>query len=302
MTSQKRSLPCEQKKRTGSIKKAALLGLCLNILLSITKFIFGMLGNSQALIADAIHSLSDITTDLAVIFGAGFWSRCPDKEHPYGHTRIETLVTGGIGLALAGAAAGIGYNALVTVQHDAAEQAGWIAFWGALISIILKEALFRWTVKQAKKQRSKALIANAWHHRTDALSSIPVALAVVLSVIDRRLSFVDHIAAVAVSIFILYSGIKILKSVINEITGTGASATYLSEIEKIALNVEGVLSVHALRSRRMGSGWYIDLHVQVDPELPVRKGHEISQAVEDSLLEKGPEIHDVIVHIEPYEE
>lgn len=292
-----------QERTAASVKRTTLLGLAVNVFLSIIKFMLGMLGNSQALIADAVHSLSDLTTDVAVIFGAGIWSKRPDRNHPYGHTRIETIVTGGIGIMLLFAAAGIGYNALAAIQHDhTAEQPGWIAFWGALLSIILKEFLYRWTLKQGRKYTSRALIANAWHHRTDALSSIPVALAVVVSVLYRKLSFIDHIAAFAVSLFILYAGGKILKSVIEEISETGASPTYLKKIEEIVLNVEGVRSVHALRSRRMGSGWFIDLHVQVDPDLPVRQGHEISQAVEDSLIENGPEIYDVIVHIEPYEE
>jgi len=292
-----------RERTAASVKRITLFGLAVNIFLSIIKFILGVSGNSQALIADAVHSFSDLTTDLAVIFGADVWSKCPDKNHPYGHTRIETLVTGGIGIMLLAAAAGIGYNALATIQHDhTAEQPGWIAFWGALLSIILKEFLYRWTLGQGRKYTSRALIANAWHHRTDALSSIPVAIAVIVSVLYPKLSFIDHIAAFTVSLFILYAGGKILKSVIEEVTETGASPTYLKKIEEIILNVKGVKSVHALRSRRMGSGWFIDLHVQVDPDLPVRKGHKISQAVEDSLIENNPEIYDVIVHIEPHEE
>ncbi|MDY6959920.1 MAG: cation diffusion facilitator family transporter, partial [Halobacteriota archaeon] len=158
-------------KNFAQINRITWIGVLLNVFLSGIKFVVGYIGSSQAVIADAVHSLSDVSTDLAVLLGLRYWSAPPDEEHPYGHHRIEALVTIGIGSILGIVAFGIGYEAIVTIREVHIEQTSWIAAIGPILSIILKEALHRWTINVGRRAKSSAVIANAWHHRSDALSS-----------------------------------------------------------------------------------------------------------------------------------
>ena len=187
------------------VRKVTWIGLLINIGLSILKFAAGYFGRSQALIADAIHSLTDTTTDVAVIAGSHFWFRPPDENHPYGHRRLETLVTVFIGLMLAAAGIGIGWDAVSTLHEKDSSSPGWIALYAAMLSILTKEVLYRWTAVAGKRVKSSALAANAWHHRTDAISSIPVLIAVGGALIFPSWSFLDHVGAVVVSIFIMHA-------------------------------------------------------------------------------------------------
>ncbi len=181
-----------------------LIGLVINVALSALKFAAGIAGNSQAVVADAVHSLSDTITDIAVLVGVKFWSKPPDECHPYGHRRIEFLVTIFIGLLLASVALGLSYNALATLHEVQTRPPGAIAFLAAVLSIFTKELLYRWTIIKGMEIKSTALIANAWHHRSDGLSSIPAAVAVAGAALVPRLSFLDHLGAIVVSMFILY--------------------------------------------------------------------------------------------------
>lgn len=158
---------------TNEIKRITWIGLIINLLLAALKFVVGLSGRSQAVIADAFHSLSDISTDLAVLFGVNYWSAPPDENHPYGHRKIEALITLTIGVVLVVVAVGIGCRALTTIYEGHLRQPGWIAITGPLVSIVLKEILYHLTVKAGGRVKSSALIANAWHHRSDALLSLP---------------------------------------------------------------------------------------------------------------------------------
>jgi cation diffusion facilitator family transporter len=163
--------PVSQQAR--EVRRVTLWGLVVNLGLSAAKFIFGIVGASQALVADGVHSLSDLVTDVAVLVGAGFWSAPADAEHPHGHGRIETLITSAIGIVLGGVGVGLGYRALLSLHEAHASQPGWSAFVVACLSIVAKEFLYRWTVHVGKRVKSSAAVANAWHHRSDALSSVP---------------------------------------------------------------------------------------------------------------------------------
>ena len=185
-------------------------GLAVNFILSGIKCIVGFLGNSQALVADAVHSLSDATTDIAVLIGAPYWSAPADAQHPHGHSRIETMITFFIGTVLAGVGLGLIYNALSTLYVPHKTMSGWSVFVTACISIVSKELLYRWTVIVGMRIKSSALIANAWHHRSDGLSSIPVALAVVGMWFRPDWTYLDHVAALMVSLLILQASWKIL--------------------------------------------------------------------------------------------
>ncbi|MCG2726146.1 MAG: cation diffusion facilitator family transporter [Elusimicrobia bacterium] len=283
------------------IRKITYAGLIVNVVLFIVKLALGILGHSQAVVADAIHSLSDLITDFAIIFGVKFWSKPADDCHPYGHRRIETFITAIIGLVLVAAAVGIGYNALSTIRDAHIEQPCWIAFMGALISIVFKEVLYHWTIKVGKRLKSSAVIANAWHHRTDAFSSIPVAIAVAAATLNENWIFLDHIGAIVVSIFILSAAWKIMQPAIAELFDAGAFEHHKKEIQNIILNTSGVKSIHKLRTRRVGSGLYLDVHIQVAPAMSILDGHEISGLVKRKLLNEGPDVIDVIIHIEPYD-
>ena len=285
----------------GLIRKVTWGGMAVNISLAGIKFLVGFLGASQAVIADAVHSLSDMTTDIAVILGVRFWSAPPDKGHPYGHQRIEALVTMAIGLALASVAVGLGYNSLATIHDDHIQEIGWVAIIGPILSILGKEALYQWTVYVGVQVKSTAVIANAWHHRSDALSSIPALIAVVVAALYPDWGFVDHIGAVIIAVFILKVSWDIIVPALKELSDAGASLKTQQQIGDLTMMVKGVKSVHAIRTRTFGSRLHIDLHILVDPELSVRAGHSISEDVKQHLLQQGPDVLDVVVHLEPYD-
>ncbi len=163
------------------IRRITWIGLVANLALAGLKFVVGVLGSSQAVVADAVHSLSDMISDVAILVGVGIWSSPADDNHPYGHRRIETIVTVGIGLMLVVAAAGIGYKGVASIGGETSTQPSLIALWGAIVSIVTKEILYHWTLRVCRREHSPGVIANAWHHRSDAISSVPAAVAVALA-------------------------------------------------------------------------------------------------------------------------
>jgi cation diffusion facilitator family transporter len=286
---------------THQIRRITWIGLAINIGLSGLKFVVGIVGRSQAVIADAVHSLSDMATDVAVLFGVKYWSAPPDDEHPYGHRRIEALIAAAIGLVLAAVAVGIGYRALATVRELHVRQPGWVAMTGPALSIVLKELLYQWTVAIGRRAKSPAVIANAWHHRSDAMSSIPALLAVVLSRWNPEWAFLDHVGALIVSLFIFKVSWDIVMPSLAELTDRGGTAQDREQIRRIVGAVPGVRGLHAVRTRRLGAYLHVDLHVLVEPTLSVRAGHDISEDVKRALLQEDPNILDVVVHLEPAE-
>jgi len=283
------------------IRRVTLWGLVINLALAAFKFAAGLLGSSQALIADAVHSVSDSVTDIAVLIGAKFWSAPADASHPHGHGRIETMITVLIGAALAAVGIGLAYNALSTLATPHRIVPGWIAFAAACVSLVSKELLYQWTMRVGKRVKSSALMANAWHHRSDGFSSLPVAIAVLGTRLQPEWTFLDHVAAVIVSLLILQAAWNILWPALKQLADTGASKEEQDTIRSMAAVVPGVREVHALRTRHVGPGLQVDLHVLVAPQLSVREGHEISGAVKSRLLQDGPDVVDVLIHIEPYE-
>lgn len=286
---------------TIQIKKVTWIGCIVNLALAGVKFTVGIAGCSQAVIADAVHSISDMVTDFLVILGVRYWSAPPDDDHPYGHGKIEAIITALIGLTLASVAVGLGYSALSTLYHPYSRQTTWIAIIGPVLSIILKEILYRWTVSVGTRVRSTAVVANAWHHRSDALSSIPAIVAVAVAAINPAWFFIDNIGALVISLFIMKVAWDIVRPSLSELADHGASLKDRNRIRKIALEIDGVRDVHAIRTRTCGESIYVDLHVLVDPEITVRAGHDISETVKKILLEKGPRVLDVVTHLEPDE-
>jgi cation diffusion facilitator family transporter len=283
------------------VRKVTWVGLLVNLFLVAVKFIAGIYGRSQALVADAIHSLTDLTTDIAVIAGSHYWSRPPDENHQYGHRRLETLVTVFIGVVLIAAGTGIGWKAISALQEKRAAPPGWIAVFAALVSIGCKESIYRWTAITGRRVKSAALAANAWHHRTDAISSLPVLIAVAGARLFPAWSFLDKVGAVIVSIFILHASVKIIRPALSELIDVGAPTEICKTIENIALRNESVLQVHDIRTRYISSSIQVDLHIVVEGLITVREGHNIADDVKGRIIDTIPEVLDVIVHVDPPE-
>jgi len=282
------------------IRRVTLVGLIANLLLSVFKFIGGVLGCSQAVVADAVHSLSDSATDIAVIIGSHFWSKPADDDHPYGHQRIETVVTIFIGIVLLLAGSGIAWEAVVALREaDDKGPPGLIAAIAALASILLKEALYQWTIRVGRTVKSPALIANAWHHRLDAFSSIPALLAVGGAILFPTWTFLDHVGALVVSMLILFAAIQIIWPGIGELIDAGASQEVCEALKAKAGSIGAVKDVHDVRTRYVSGGMLVDLHIVVDGGITVRKGHRIADQVRDLLLESRYDVMDVVVHVDP---
>ncbi len=284
------------------VRRITWVGFWFNILLSGLKLTLGIVGRSQALVADGVHSLSDLASDITIICGAKYWTAPPDNAHPYGHKRIEALVTLALGLLLAGVAFGIGYDAIVKIGEKHDTQPEFIALIGALASIVIKEFLYQWTKRVGVRIDSSAVVANAWHHRSDAFSSIPAAAAIAVALVKPQWGYIDHIGAIIVSLLILYSAWEIAKPALAELSDAGMKETDLKRIRKIVMSINGVKAMHAVRSRRMGSGILMDLHVLVNGKLTVRAGHDIAAEVKKKLIHDGPKLTDVVVHIEPFDQ
>lgn len=281
------------------IKLVTWTGMIGNIFLSLFKIFAGYFGKSQTILADGFHSLSDTLTDVAILVGVKYWSAPPDASHPHGHRKIEAIITQFIGLALVAVAVGIVYKAVITLHEMHSSPPEWIALIAALVSIASKEILYQWTVYVGKKVRSSAVVANAWHHRSDALSSIPAAVAVAAARLFPSWSFVDHIGAIVVSLFILQAAWKIVWPSLKELSDTGASPELTKDIERVVLATGGVQSLHKVRTRQTGYGYHVDLHIQVDGGITVLEGHNISEDAKARLMQDCPEVLDVIVHLEP---
>jgi len=252
--------------------------------------------------SDAVHSLTDLSTDIAILIGVRYWSKPADVTHHYGHYRLETVVTLSIGMLLGGIATGILWSSVITLHEGRSVQPGWIAFAVTIVSIVSKEILHRWTLGIGKRIKSSALVANAWHQRSDVLSSIPVAVTVAGAAITPGWAFLDNIGAFAVSIFIYQAAFKIAKPAFNKLTDLAISQEELQKITDVATETEGVSETHEIRTRYIGcNSLAVDLHILVDGNISVFEGHDISEMVKKRLLEKCSEVVDVVVHIEPYE-
>ncbi len=284
------------------IRQVTLAGLLANILLSFIKLVIGMAGNSQAVVADALHSFSDTSSDLVILMGVKYWSAPADDCHPFGHHKIESFVTIAIAIALLGVAGGIGYNAVISMMEPSRVlKLSWMVFAAPLLSLVVKEAMFRITYRVGVETFSSSVKANAWHHRTDALSSVPVLAAVTASLINPKLGFLDQVGAMVVSIFIIKVGLDIFMSAIRELMDAGMSEKEVLGVKKQILHMPGVRGVHKIRSRALAGSFYLDLHLEVDGSLTVSRGHDISEQVKESLICKNPRVIDVMVHLEPFD-
>lgn len=288
----------QQDQRYRASSRVTLAGAAVNIFLAILKIVFGIIGQSQALVADGVHSLSDLASDAVVLFAAREGSRDADEEHPYGHARFETAATVGLGILLTAVAAGIVFDAARRLlAPEQLLQPGLVALIVAAVSVLAKECLYHYTARTAEKIRSNLLRANAWHHRSDAVSSIIVIVGVGGTM--AGFPYLDAVAAIAVALMIAKIGWDLGWQSIRELVDTALDRERVAEIRRTIATVDGVQALHMLRSRRMGENALVDVHIQVDPTLSVSEGHQISETVRSRLIHEIDEVSDVMVHIDP---
>ena len=291
--------------RANKANRVTWVGFYLNLVLVIFKMAAGIVGHSAAMIADAVHSLSDFATDIVVLVSFRVIRKPVDKGHDYGHGKFETLATAIIGVALILVGAGILWDGAsriyASLTGTVLRRPGTIALVAAVLSIVSKEWLYRYTAKVGKEIDSQAVIANAWHHRSDAFSSIGTTLGIGGAILfGDRWHVLDPIAAVVVSFFIIKVGISISAGSFRELLEGSLDDELEEEIQKMASNVKGVVETHGLRTRRVGNTVAIDLHVLVDKNLSVLEGHNIASRVETAVRDRFGQEAFVSVHVEPY--
>ena len=290
--------------REKEIYKVTLIGSAGNAALLTFKFIAGILGHSSAMIADAVHSLSDFITDLLVLVFVSISAKPQDQSHDYGHGKFETIATFLIGLALVAAATGIVVSGAIKLTDwwngNQLDAPGWIAFWAALLSILIKEILYQYTSRRGRQLDSQVMIANAWHHRSDALSSIGAALGIGLAIwLGQRWTVLDPLASIIVGMMLYKVAYELLKTSIGELTECSLPVDTEQEILQIIQSFADVHEPHNLRTRRIGNRIAIEVHLRMDGQLTLHTVHERATTIEHKLKERfGAETH-VTLHMEP---
>ncbi len=299
-------LSTNSKKRLKQANKTTGIGGILNIVISIAKIIAGIKGHSQAMIADGIHSLSDLGSDIVVLIGMLLASRPPDSTHNYGHGKFETLSALIIAIILATVGVGIGFssvkNAIYIIQGNQIVKPQIIAFIVAVISIVIKESLFRYTIKKGRSINSPSVIANAYHHRSDAFSSVGTAIGIGGAIIlGDKWVILDPLAGVIVSLLIIKEAFKIGRISLNELLEVALPKYIQETILQMAKSIPGVYSPHGLKTRRVGNISVVDLHICINPMATVEASHSLSDYVEDGIRKKICEEMIVSIYIEPYQ-
>ncbi|MBQ3844116.1 MAG: cation transporter [Bacteroidales bacterium] len=291
--------------RTREIFKVTIIGSVVNVLLLVLKFVAGVLGHSSAMVADAVHSLSDFLTDIVVLVFVTISGKPNDKKHEYGHGKFETLAMTIIGFVLVIVAVGIISKGVVTIddffEGQELEAPGMLALWAAVISIVSKEAVYRYSIVKARKLQSQALEANAWHHRSDALSSIGTLVGVGGAIfLGQKWVILDPIASVVVGVFIGKVAFELLRDGIGDLTDKALPESVEQEILNMVSGLDNVGNPHNLKTRRIGNHYAIELHVKMDGDISLREAHDKATKIENLLRSKyGKETH-VAVHVEPF--
>lgn len=292
--------------RNRQIYKVTLVGGLVNVLLLIFKFAAGIMGHSAAMVADAIHSLSDFVTDIIIIVFVHISGKPKDKSYEYGHGKYETLAMTIIGIALLAVAIGIVYEGAAKIAAwvggTQLQAPGLLALWAALLSIVLKEGTFRYSMAEARKLHSQAVEANAWHHRSDALSSVGTAIGIGGAIyLGERWTVLDPMVSVIVGLFIIRVSYFLLRDGIGDLMEHSLPDEVEEEILQLAASVEGVVEPHELCTRRIGNHYAIELHILMDGNITLCEAHEKASEVEDLLRSHfGEETH-IAVHVEPKE-
>lgn len=280
-------------------KRVTWVGIAANSLLIAMKFAAGVLGHSQALIADAIHSISDFFTDFVVLLGLRFGRKPPDETHHFGHGRIETIASAVVGLSLIGVAIFIGVSAVSTIYYHLDRRPTWVAIAAAAVSIAVKEALYQYTVIVGRQIMSKAVIANAWHHRSDALSSVAVLIGVTGAQIRPAWHILDSYAALIVSFFIAKVGVDVFGGALSEFADTAPRGEVVDRIKECFCAVKGVRGIHDLKVRATSGILEIQVHLEVDKALSIDEGHLIIDEARSCLTAARDDVGEITVHLDP---
>ena len=293
--------------RSREIYKVTLVGGVVNVALLIFKFVAGIVGHSAAMVADAVHSLSDLATDVIVLIFVHISSKPQDKSHDYGHGKYETLAMTLIGVALMAVAIGIIYNGAMKISAwlggEQLEAPGMLALWAALLSVLLKEGVYQYSMVKARKLDSQVLAANAWHHRSDALSSIGTAIGIGGAIfLGQRWTVLDPLASLVVGAFIVKVALELLRDGVSDLMEHSLPDDVEEEMLRMVGEVPGVACPHDLRTRKSGNHYAIELHILMDGNMSLRDAHNKASEVEDLLRARyGQDTH-VAVHVEPLEE
>ena len=290
--------------RENELTKVTLLGSVGNLALMSFKFVAGIVAGSSAMVADAVHSLSDFLTDLIVLVFVRIGAKPQDDSHDYGHGKFETLATLFVALALVGAAIGIIVSGSLKIARwlkgETLEKPGMLAFWAALLSIVVKEIIFRITIAKGRALDSPAVIANAWHHRSDALSSVGAAIGIGGAILlGQRWAVLDPLASIVVGGMLVKVAWDLLKVSTGELTDSSLSAETEREIEDIIRSFPQVSEPHNLRTRRIGSRIAIEAHVRLDGGMSLNEAHDIVSAIEDRIRDRFGHGTIVTIHMEP---
>jgi len=278
----------------------------VNVVLLLFKFVAGIVGHSAAMVADAVHSLSDFVTDVIVLVFVHISNKPKDKSHDYGHGKYETLAMTMIGVALLGVAIGIIYGGVTKIilwaNGSQLEAPGLLALWAALLSVVLKEGVYHYSMVKARQLNSQAVEANAWHHRSDALSSIGTSVGIGGAIFfGQRWTVLDPVASVIVGIFIVKVAIDLLRNGIGDLMEQSLPDDVEEEILRLVASLPGVVEPHDLRTRRLGNHYAIEMHILMDGDITLREAHDKASEVEALLKEHyGKETH-IAVHVEPEE-
>lgn len=290
--------------REKEIYKVTLVGSAVNVLLTLFKFVAGIVGHSAAMTADAVHSLSDLLTDAIVLVFVRISGKPEDRGHDYGHGKYETLASTIVGFSLAIVAVGIGYRAAVAIlfwyNGGTIPAPGMLALWAALVSVLLKEAVYQYTVRRGRSLNSTAVEANAWHHRSDALSSLGTLLGIGGAILlGDRWTVLDPMAGLVVSFFILRVAWMLMKRGVDELMEASLPEEVEKEIVDIVTSFPDVCDPHNLRTRRIGNHYAIELHIRMDGSLPLAVAHERTYEIEQALKEHFGEKTHITLHVEP---
>jgi len=293
-----------EKARERGIYKVTIVGSVVNIALVAFKFIAGIVGNSAAMIADAAHSLSDLITDVVIIVFVRISNKPKDKCHDYGHSKYETFATLIIGIVLLAVGLGIAWNGvsaiIAVVNGEILEKPGMIALYGAIITIVSKEILYRYTIIQARKLKSDALTANAWHHRSDGLTSIATTAGIGGAIfLGAQWTILDPLAAMFVSIFIIIMAFKLMKPCVDELMEKSLPDNIENEIIATVERFDGVSDLHNLRTRKIGNDCAIEFHIRMDGKMSLTETHDKITEIEHHLKERYGQGAHVIIHTEP---
>lgn len=277
--------------------KVSIVTVIINTVLAIFKVIAGIVGKSSAMIADGIHTFSDIATTVVVIIGLKISNKDADEKHPYGHEKFEPEISKIVSLLLAGTGVFLAYNAIQILLSGNLDTPKPIALYAALTSIAVKEAMYWYTIITARKVKSIAMEADAWHHRSDAISSVGTLIGIAGARMGFK--FLDPVAGIIVSLILIKVGVEFYLKATDQLVDQSADDKVIEQIKEVATSIEGVKKIHDLKTRKFGNKIYVDIEIQVDKRITVEEGHHIADLVHDSIEETIEDVKHCMIHVEP---